>query len=301
MFDKSFVDAVQVRIKRIKHQMFFCCFFYGKHSSKSPNSSRVFLTRFGLHQNNNHHRLGGLQVIKMKIREIDAQSASDTVVKQILANMESGDLRPGDRLPTQEQLGQMFGVGRSSIREATNALAIMGYLEITQGRGTFIKSTAPLAAVEGNSAGIFGDGANLFNLIDLREILECHAIEQAALHATDQQLLALKRSAEKLEACRVNMNNFLSADLEFHQTIALTGNNPELGVVLQHIHKATNIKVPVAFTTSSVENIGKAIDTAQKIYFHIVKGEKLQAQRYLRNHLSISREAIARNVEQASQ
>lgn len=235
------------------------------------------------------------------VKKIDAHSASDAVVKQIFANMEAGDLRPGDRLPTQEQLGQMFGVGRSSIREATNALAIMGYLEITQGKGTFIKSTAPLIAREAKGAGIFGEGANLYNLINMREVLECHAIEQAALHANDLQLLALERCSANLEACRTNMNDFLSADLDFHQTIASTANNQELGVVIYHIHNATNVRVPLAFTTSSFKNIGRAIDTAQKICLHIVKGESQQAQRYLRNHLSISREAIARDIELTAQ
>jgi len=236
----------------------------------------------------------------MKIRQIETNSASDTVVKQILANIEVGDLKPGDRLPTQEKLGEMFGVGRSSIREATNALAIMGYLEITQGRGTFIKSSNPFSAGKENSSGMFGEGANLFNLIELREILECHAIEQAAMRASDEQLSALQQAVVNLEDCRENVNNFLGADLEFHLAIARAGNNPELGEVIQHIHNTTNTRVPVAYTTSKTQNIVKAIDTAGKIYFHIVKGEFGQAQRCLRNHLEISKEALSNEIGQVS-
>lgn len=133
----------------------------------------------------------------MKIKQVEAISASDTVVKQILANIESGDLQPGDRLPTQEQLGEMFGVGRSSIREATNALAIMGYLEITQGRGTFIKSTTPTTTVATGTAAMFGDNPDLINLLDMREILECHAIVLAAERASEDQLSNLKRAIDR--------------------------------------------------------------------------------------------------------
>lgn len=237
----------------------------------------------------------------MKIKEIETNSASDMVVKQILANIEAGDLKPGDRLPTQEKLGEMFGVGRSSIREATNALAIMGYLEITQGRGTFIKSSDPLSTSKENSSEMFGEGVNLFNLIELREILECHAIEQTAMRASDQQLSALKRAVFNLEDCRENVNNFLVADLEFHLAIARAGNNPELGEVIRHIHNTINTRVPVAYTTSKNQNIIKAIDTAQKIYFHIMKGEAKQAQRCLRNHLAISKEALSNEVQQAAE
>lgn len=228
----------------------------------------------------------------MKVKQVEANSASDIVVKQILANIEAGDLKPGDRLPTQEKLGEMFGVGRSSIREAANALAIMGYLEITQGRGTFIKSRDPRSTGKEKITDMFGDRVNLFNLLDLREILECHAVEQAAGRADEQQLSALKRAVRKLEACREEVGNFLVADLEFHLAIAGAGNNPELGEVVRHIHNTVNARVPVAFTTSRIQNIGKAIDTAQRIYFHIMQGEANQAQRCLRNHLAISREAL---------
>jgi len=229
----------------------------------------------------------------MKINEIVANSASDMVVKQVLANIKAGDLKPGDRLPTQEKLGEMLGVGRSSIREATNALAIMGYLEITQGRGTFIKSCKPISAGGGDGSKLFAENANLFNLLEIREVLECYAIKQAAIRGTEQQLSNLKDALHDLENCRIEMNNFLKADLAFHQALANAANKPELGEIIRHIHNATNKRIPVAFTTSRNHNIIKAIDTAQKICFHIINGESRQAQRCLRNHLEISKEAIA--------
>jgi len=229
----------------------------------------------------------------MKIKEIKANSAPDMVVKQIIANIEAGDLKPGDKLPTQEKLAKMLGVGRSSIREATNALAIMGYLEITQGRGTSIKSSEPLSAVGSDSSEMFAEDADLFNLIELREILECYAIERAAMRGTEQQLSNLKRAVQDLEDCRIKVNNFLRADLAFHQALAKAANKPELGEIIRHIHNATNKRIPVAFTTSRIHNIIKAIDTAKQICFHIINGESSQAQRCLRNHLEISKEAIS--------
>jgi hypothetical protein len=53
-----------------------------------------------------------------------------------------GELAPGSRLPAQRDLARMLGVGRSSVREAINALVVMGYLEPLQGKGTFIKDGA---------------------------------------------------------------------------------------------------------------------------------------------------------------
>ena len=75
---------------------------------------------------------------------VRADSAPERVVKQILKNLEAGHMQPGEQLPTQEKLAEIFGVGRSSIREATNALSIMGYLKIIQGKGTFISEKLPV-------------------------------------------------------------------------------------------------------------------------------------------------------------
>lgn len=232
----------------------------------------------------------------MRVNKIEASSASDGVVRQILANIESGELQPGDRLPTQEQLGELLGVGRSSVREATNALAIMGYLEITQGRGTFIKSRTTNTKGPENAPHLFGKNPDLLNLIEMRELLECHAIDRAAERAGEEELENLRRAAAELEACRENVGNFLQADLEFHLAIARAANNPELGEIVRHVHDATNTRVTVAFTTSRINNIGKAIDTGQKICLYIVMGEAGQAKRCLRNHLAITREAVVNEM-----
>ena len=98
----------------------------------------------------------------MQIKLIRNESAPEGVVRQILNNLETGIMKPGDKLPTQEKLAQRFGVGRSSIREATNALAIMGYLKIIQGKGTFISENIPAAeSIETPKSNFLGD-ANLF-------------------------------------------------------------------------------------------------------------------------------------------
>ena len=247
-----------------------------------------------------HHHTGNINEAKcslwvqksMKILQIEATSASDGVVKQILANIECGELRPGDRLPTQEQLGEMLGVGRSSIREATNALAIMGYLEIIQGRGTFIKSMTPAKDESEVATHLFGVAPSLLNLLEMRELLECYAIEKAADRASEERLEELKQAMDDLEACREKVSDFLSADLALHLAIAMAAEMPELAEIIRHIHVAVNNRLPVAFTTSTEQNIHKAIDTAQKICLYIVMGEAGQAKRCLRNHLAISRAVI---------
>ena len=65
----------------------------------------------------------------MKVQKIKKNLASEMVIEEILKNLKSGDLKPGDRLPTEREMSRMLGVGRSSIREAVKGLVLAGYQE----------------------------------------------------------------------------------------------------------------------------------------------------------------------------
>ena len=73
------------------------------------------------------------------------QKAPEIVVNQMMKQIETGELVAGQKLPSQSELSKLFGVGMSSVREAINILQVMGYLEVTHGSGTFVKSNAPLS------------------------------------------------------------------------------------------------------------------------------------------------------------
>ena len=64
---------------------------------------------------------------------IRKSSAPEMVAEQIIERISDGELSPGSCLPSQRELARMLGVGRSSVREAINALVVMGYLKPLQG------------------------------------------------------------------------------------------------------------------------------------------------------------------------
>ena len=233
----------------------------------------------------------------MKIEQIKADSASERVVKQLLANMEAGALKTRDRLPTQEKLAEMLGVGRSSIREATNALAIMGYLEITQGRGTFIKSTNPSNTLDKSPLKNFAQNADLFNLIEIREVLETYVVEKASQIADEEHLLQLKKVVMKLEEAQHDVAKFIAVDLEFHIALALAAKNREISEIIRQIHATVNNRVPVAFNTSRPDKVYKAVDTIKKVYEYVVSGQGKQAVRCMRNHLGTTKEALMKEIQ----
>ena len=233
----------------------------------------------------------------MQVELIRADSAPERVVKQILKNLETGNMQPGEKLPTQEKLAEIFGVGRSSIREATNALAIMGYLRIIQGKGTFISKKIPAASSPAASYKDFFDDANLFNLAEIREVLECHAVEKAAVRAGRKQLALLGKAIKNLEKSATEREKFLVEDLNFHMAIANAANLPEVGRIVEIIHHEVNKLLAVVFTTSKPEAVLEAIETAKMVYTFIVSGEGKQAARCMRNHLDTSANALNKTAQ----
>jgi GntR family transcriptional repressor for pyruvate dehydrogenase complex len=67
----------------------------------------------------------------------------ESIIEQLVTQIRDGSLRPNDRLPSERQLIDMLGVGRSSVREALKGLSAMGLVEIRPGEGTFVRELRP--------------------------------------------------------------------------------------------------------------------------------------------------------------
>src|ERR1700726_3292040 len=99
---------------------------------------------------------------KAKLRPIKKPSISDDIVDQIMSLIASGDLKPGQQLPSERELCEHFGTGRSSLREALRCLCIVGVLTARAGEGTSVASDG---------------GKFLGKIVEWRIITEQHDIE----------------------------------------------------------------------------------------------------------------------------
>lgn len=161
----------------------------------------------------------------MVFETIRRNTAPEMVVEQMLKKISSGEIAPGARLPSQRDLAQSFGVGRSSIREALNALAVMGYLDVQQGRGTFIARELPGTDPSMAKLKTALAAGSLLDLIELRETLECRAAELAAERIEPRHFNLLRQSLRDMEESADDYQRFLKSDLQFHTALAeATGN-----------------------------------------------------------------------------
>jgi GntR family transcriptional repressor for pyruvate dehydrogenase complex len=229
----------------------------------------------------------------MHFETIHKASAPEMVAEQILTKIRSGDLKPGGRLPAQRDLAAMLGVGRSSVREAINALVVTGVLEAVHGKGTYVAREAQSDAGILKLRAALGAGS-LLELMEARELLECKTAALAAERADAVQIQSLNEVLAGLAGGHADYAHFLKADLQFHFLLAeATGNS-----VICELTKVVLDKVVAQhrdLDTSRLSNAYRreSIDTARQVVAAIERGDSNLAAHWMGVHLhAIRRELV---------
>lgn len=159
-------------------------------------------------------------------KNIERKKLGDQVIHQLQEKISLGELKPGEKIPTETELMTLFGVGRSTVREAVRVLAKAGLLEVRQGDGTYVLDrTNNLEPLEHRLR-----RASILEVYEVRRALELEIAKLAARRRSEEDLLAMRESlAKRREARRVNdKRSYVDADLFFHLAIAAASKNSVL-------------------------------------------------------------------------
>jgi GntR family transcriptional repressor for pyruvate dehydrogenase complex len=159
-------------------------------------------------------------------------SLSDHIIEQITGLLARGVLKPGDRIPSEKQLCQRFGVGRTSVREALRSLAVMGVLESHMGDGTFVTEDGSRFMERSFQWGLLLNPKIVENLVETRLMLESQTAYLAATRSTVEDLEQVQRAVRRMEASVADPAQYLEYDLQFHLTIARATQNSILQSLL---------------------------------------------------------------------
>jgi GntR family transcriptional repressor for pyruvate dehydrogenase complex len=152
---------------------------------------------------------------------VQANRVFTQVAEQIERRILSGELRSGDRLPTERELAEQFRVSRTAIREAMKTLAQKGLVDMRPGRGTIVIDGTSQAMRD--SLGVMlrvGLVNRSENLVEVREILEPEIAALAAARASEQQIAMLREYVAAMDASLQDVDAYIAADNAFHQTLA---------------------------------------------------------------------------------
>lgn len=167
----------------------------------------------------------------MGFKQIKSESVVQQIINAFTDEITNGELKPGNKVPTESELAEKFGVGRNSVREAVKILVYMGVLEIRRAEGTYVCEGFQESMIDPMVFGIILDNSkDGKNLIELREIMEAGVIQLAMRNANEEEFRNLTRKLNLLKAeidlGKDNIENIFEADNDFHSEISKMGHNP---------------------------------------------------------------------------
>ena len=182
-------------------------------------------------------------------RPVERRRAFEEVVLQIEEAIASGDLRAGDRLPSERELAVIFEVSRNSVREALRILEAFGVIAARQGRGPDAGSV--VTAVERNGlSGMLRLYATVLriplqDLVDVRVALEAMNARAAAAQGGADALADLAREM----APELDKDAFLRLDTEFHVALARASGNSVAPLLMEALREAIAREMRRGFDT----------------------------------------------------
>lgn len=207
----------------------------------------------------------------------------EEVVQQIQEMIVSGHLRLHDKLPTEPELAEEFGVSRTVVREAVKTLKEKGLIEVVQGRGTFV--TAPTSNMVTGSFGLFlrMEHPSPSELIEARQLLEIEIAGLAAERARQENLDKINSYLAEMESTVEAPEDFHKADTSFHKELSKSAQNIVLETMIEPVLVAM---YDTLRTVSQVPGgLHRALDHHRKICERIKAGDREGAREAMRQHL----------------
>ncbi|MFA4840212.1 MAG: FadR/GntR family transcriptional regulator [Agrococcus sp.] len=166
-------------------------------------------------------------------------AVTDDAISKIKQMIQQGELRPGDRLPPEQELAERLGLSRSSMREAVKALEAMRILDVRRGDGTYVTSLQPSLLLEAMSFVLdFHESHAVLEVFEVRGIVEPASAALAARRATPEQVAAMREHLTAVHA-ETPSDELVEHDVAFHRMIAAATGNDYLVGLLETISSQT--------------------------------------------------------------
>jgi len=161
----------------------------------------------------------------MDFRPVRPKKIAVQIAEQLRNSILSGDFTPGEKLPPERELAQLFGVSRPPVREALNMLAASGLVETYQGGGTVVKSLVENSDGPPLSELIRAERERALDVIEVRTCMEGWTAWYAAQRALPEDIRTLEGIVDAMERNLSIQKTSEDLDASFHITIARATHN----------------------------------------------------------------------------
>lgn len=221
-----------------------------------------------------------MQFETIKVEEKHTQRLYIKVAEQLRSLIDNGYFKVGDRFPAGRALADKLGVSRATIREAMIALEISGFIEIRIGSGAYVTDKKSK-----NHSGLVGHGIGLFEVLEMRYILEPEICALTATRISDKQIQKLKDIIGEMEVADISAKSFEEADTKLHVAIAEFCENEAMKESIQWLWKIRSESVFSKCIQEEIKKQGLCIDEHKKIVFAIAQRNPERARIAMKNHL----------------
>ncbi len=216
--------------------------------------------------------------------EIEVEKPVDKIIRQIRELISSGQLKPGDRLPSERQLSERLGIGRTHVRDAIRKLEFYGILRTLPQSGTVVAGIG-LEALEGLITDILKlEDSDFFSLVETRVVLETESARLAAIRRTDADVKELQLVLDNYRRKALTGDPAVEEDFMFHLKIAEISKNgvikslmmiisPEIMQIYRKLRVCDNEKANLAYDEHNelfaAINEGRSEDAARLMSMHL--------------------------------
>ncbi|WP_165584975.1 FadR/GntR family transcriptional regulator [Chryseobacterium taiwanense] len=192
--------------------------------------------------------------------QIQRKTLAQEVADRLTEGIVNSEIVVGEKLPTEPELMKIYGVGRSSIREAIKILSIKGILDVQQGVGTFVVSNTIHESLESQM-----DKAQIEDVQEVRSLLDAKIAAKAAINRNDEQLKNIKTYLDQRNtlAEENKVSECYQADINFHVAIAEACGN----ILLQEIYTIASSHILRSF--ESRHNDTESFIVSQNIHHRL--------------------------------
>ena len=224
---------------------------------------------------------------------IQSTKVFEQIANQIEKRILNGELRSGDRLPTERELAEQFRASRTAVREAMKILAQQGLVEMRPGRGTIVIDGAPEAMQ--NSIGLviklkLGEVGGSDDLVEVREILETEIAALAAARATKEEIAAMREAVRVMDESLGDADAYIAADNQFHQALAKATQNALILIFVDSIVSPLSEQRKQIFAVEGGPERGQFHH--RRILESIIRRDPENARSAMRAHLQQVREDV---------
>jgi GntR family transcriptional regulator, transcriptional repressor for pyruvate dehydrogenase complex len=236
------------------------------------------------------HRTSDVPAIKAAPAvPIDTRKRADQVRDKLVQMIREGQLQEGEKLPPEPQLSAMFGVGRSSIREAVQSLIGLGVIEMRPGRGAYVRRLSLDDLVRMVDGAIRLEYGAALQLHEVRAMVEITAARLAAIRRTEADLSSMREAIlrYKFAGHSGQRDRLIDADLAFHEAVVVATHNDVLVTVQQSIRGLLREHRRQYGVAEDAETRPMVIAEHEEIVDAIAAGDPTRAALRMQEHMRI--------------